>query len=146
MIAFFAGLLLVAVMVIGSISGNNEKLKIENREMKNKISELKRTLKYREYSFISYKGFPLKVVKICNIFNDGTTIKSVPVILNVSTNTESGRMLFNESVKKPDTYFEILIGNKIRAFYAAECSIEFLILIEIIDTDKGDKENETQNN
>ena len=31
MIAFLAGLLLLAVMVIGSISGSNEKLKIENR-------------------------------------------------------------------------------------------------------------------
>lgn len=49
-------------------------------------------------------------------------------------------MLFNESVKKPDTCFEILIGNKIRTFYVDECGIEFLILIEIIETDKGEQE------
>lgn len=101
MIAFLAGLLLVAVIVIGSISGENEKLKIENKEMKGKISELKRTLKFREYSFISYKGHPLKVVKICNFFNDGTTMKGIPVKLAVSTNTEGGRMLFKEFVKSP---------------------------------------------
>lgn len=133
MIAFLLGLLLISVMVIGIITGNNNKLKIENREMKNKISELKRTLKFREYSFISYKGLPLKVVKICNIFNDGTTIKSVPVILNVSTNTEGGSMLSMEFAKKPDTHFEILIGNKIKTFYVGDVSIEFLTLIEIID-------------
>lgn len=140
MIAFLLGLLLLAVIVIGIISDNNKKMKIENKEMKYKISKLKKTLKYREYSFISYKGLPLKVVKICNIFNDGTTIKSVPVILNVSTNTEGGRMLFNESLKKPDTHFEILIGNKIRTFYADECIRERLTLFEIIETDKGEQE------
>lgn len=137
MIAFLAGLLLLAVMVIGSISGNNEKLKIENKEMKNKIRELKRTLKFREYSFISYKGLPLKVVEIYNISYNGTRINDIPIKLTVSTNTEGGRMLFNEFAKKPDTYFEILIGNKIRTFYAAEYGIEFLILIEIMDTNKG---------
>lgn len=46
MIAFLAGLLLLAVIVIVIISGNNEKLKIENEEMKGKISELKKILKY----------------------------------------------------------------------------------------------------
>lgn len=100
MIAFLAGLLLLAVMVIGSISGNNEKLKIENEEMKGKISELKRTLKFREYSFISYKGLPLKVVKIYNISYNGTRINDIPTKLTVSTNTEGGRMLFNEFAKK----------------------------------------------
>lgn len=137
MIAFLLGLLVIAVIVIGIISSDNEKMKIENKEMKNKISELKRTLKFREYSFVSYKGFPLKVIKIGNIFNDGTTIKGVPVILKVSINTEGGRMLYMEFAKKHDTSFEILIGNKIRTFYVDEISIEFLILIEIIDTDKG---------
>lgn len=137
MIAFLLGLLVIAVIVIGIISSDNEKMKIENKEMKNKISELKRTLKFREYSFVSYKGFPLKVIEIGNIFNDGTTIKGVPVILKVSINTEGGRMLYMEFAKKHDTSFEILIGNKIRTFYVDEISIEFLILIEIIDTDKG---------
>lgn len=141
MIAFLAGLLLVAV-VIGITTKNDDELKIENREMKSKISELKRTLEFREYSFISYKGHPLKVVKINNIFNDRTTMKCIPVKLTVSTNTEGGRLLFNEFVKKPDTYFEILIGSKIRTFYVAECSIGFLILIEITDTDKGKQEDE----
>lgn len=139
MIAFLAGLLLVAVIVIGSISGNNEKLKIENKEMKGKILKLKKTLRLRKYSFISYKGLPLEVVKICYVFNDGTT-KDTLVKLNVNTNTKGGRMLFEEFVKKPDTYFEILIGNKIRTFYAVECGIGFLSLIEIIDTDKGKQE------
>ena len=55
-------------------------------------------------------------------------------------------MLYEEFAKKPDTYFEILIGNEIRTFYAAECSIGFLNLIEIINTDKGEKEDEVQNN
>lgn len=138
MIAFLAGLLLLAVMVIGIIFNDNKKFKIENEKMKGEILELKKTLRLRKYSFISYKGLPLEVVKICYVFNDGTT-KDTLVKLNVSTNTKGGRMLFEEFVKKPDTYFEILIGNKIRTFYAAECSIEFLILIEIIDTDKGEK-------
>ena len=142
MIAFLAGLLLLAVIVIGIISGNNEKLKIENEEMKGKISELKKILKYREYSFVSYKGLPLKVVKVGNICNDGTTIKSIPVILEVRINTEGGRMLSMEFAKKHDTFFEILIGNEIRTFYVDESSIEFLILIEIIDTDKGEQEDE----
>lgn len=100
MIAFLAGLLLVAVMVIGSISGNNEKLKIENEEMKGKISELKRALKFREYSFISYKGLPLKVVEIDNVSYNGTRINDIPVILKVRTNADGGRMLFNEFAKK----------------------------------------------
>lgn len=137
MIAFLIGLLVIAVIVIWIIFGDNEKMKIENKEMKGKISELKRTLKFREYSFISYKGYPLKTVKIGNIFNDGTTIKSIPVILNVSTNTEGGRMLCMEFTKKEDTIFEILIGNKIRTFYVDDVSLEFLTLIEIINTDKG---------
>lgn len=136
MIAFLAGLLLVAVIVIGIISGDNEKFKIENEEMKGKISELKKILKYREYSFVSYKGLPLKVVKINNIFNDGTTIKSIPVMLQVRINTEGGRMLYMEFAKKHDTSFEILIGNEIRTFYVDEVDIEFLILIEKIDTNK----------
>ena len=55
-------------------------------------------------------------------------------------------MLFEEFVKKPDTYFEVLIGRKIRTFYVGEIDKEFLTLIEIIDTDKGEKEDETQNN
>lgn len=139
MIAFLAGLLLVAVIVIGIIFDDNKKFKNENEEMKGKILELKKTLRLRKYSFISYKGLPLEVVKICYVFNDGTT-KDTPVKLNVSTNTKGGRMLFEEFVKKPDTYFEILIGNKIRTFYAAECGIGFLTLIEIIDTDKGEQE------
>lgn len=140
MIAFLVGLLLVAVIVIGIIFSDNEKFKSENKEMKAKISELKRTLKFRKYSFISYKGHPLKVVEINSICYNGTPIKGIPIKLTVSTNTEGGRMLFEEFVKKPDTFFEILIGNEIRTFYAAECSIEFLILIEIIDTDKGEQE------
>lgn len=136
MIAFLAGLLLLAVIVIGIISGDNERLKIENKEMKGKISDLKKILKFREYSFVSYKGLPLKVVKINNIFNDGTTIKSLPVMLQVRINTEGGRMLSMEFAKKHNTFFEILIGNEIRTFYVDEVSIKFLILIEIIDTDK----------
>ena len=145
MIAFLVGLLLVAVIVIGIIFSDNEKFKIENKEMKNKIRELKKTLRLRKYSFISYKGLPLEVVKICYAFNVGTT-KDTPVKLNVSTNTKGGRMLFDEFAKNPDTYFEILIGNEIRTFYAAKCSIGFLTLIEVIDTDKGKQENEIQNN
>lgn len=47
-------------------------------------------------------------------------------------------MLFEEFVKKPDTHFEILIGNKIRTFYVGKIDTEFLTLIEIIDTDKGE--------
>lgn len=137
MIAFLLGLLLLAVIVIGIIFSDNEKFKIENKEMKNKISELKRTLKFREYSFVSYRGHPLKLVKIGNIFNDGTTIKSIPVILNVSTNTEGGRMLYMEFTKKNDTIFEILIGNKIRTFYVDDVGLEFLTLVEIIETGKG---------
>ncbi len=137
MIAFLLGLLIIAVIVIGIIFSDNEKFKIENKEMKNKISELKRKLKFREYSFVSYKGHPLKLVKIGNIFNDGTTIKSIPVILNVSTNTEGGRMLCMEYAKNNDTIFEILIGNKIRTFYVDDVGLEFLTLIEIINTDKG---------
>lgn len=138
MIAFLAGLLLVAVMVIGSISGSNEKLKIENKEMKGKISQLKKALKYREYSFVSYKGLPLKVVEIDNISYNGTTIKDIPVILKVSTNTEGGRMLCMELAKKTDKFIEILIDNKIKTFYVGKVGIEFLTLIEIIDTDKGE--------
>lgn len=145
MIAFLVGLLLVAVIVIGIIFDDNKKFKNENEEMKGKILELKKTLKLRKYSFISYKGLPLEVVKICYTFNVGTT-NDTPVKLNVSTNTKGGRMLFEEFVKKPDTHFEILIGNKIRTFYASECGIGFLTLIEIIDTDKGKRGNETQNN
>lgn len=145
MIAFLTGLLLVAVIVIGIIFNDNKKFKIENEKMEGKILELKKTLRLRKYSFASYKGLPLEVVKICYVFNNETT-KDTPVTLNVSTNTKGGRMLFNESVKKPDTHFEILIGNEIRTFYADECSIEFLILIEIIDTDKGKQEDEIQNN
>lgn len=52
MIAFLAGLLLLAVIVIGIIFNDNKKFKIENEEMKGKISAFKKTLKYREYSFI----------------------------------------------------------------------------------------------
>lgn len=141
MIAFLAGLLLVAVMVIGIIFNDYKKFKTENEKMEGKILELKKTLRLRKYSFISYKGLPLEVVKICYVFNDGTT-KDTLVKLTVSTNTEGGRMLFNEFAKKPDTYFEILIGNKIRTFYAAECGIGFLILIETTNTDKGKQGNE----
>ena len=106
MIAFLVGLLLVAVIVIEIIFSDNEKFKSENKEMKAKISELKRTLKFRKYSFISYKGHPLKVVKFYNFFNDGTTMKGIPIKLAVSTNTEGGRMLFEEFVKKPDTFLK----------------------------------------
>lgn len=56
MIAFLAGLLLLAVIEIGIISGDNKKLKIENKEMKGKISELKRILKFREYSLYRTKA------------------------------------------------------------------------------------------
>ena len=145
MIAFLVGLLLVAVIVIGIIFSDYNNFKIENEEMKNKIRELKKTLRLRKYGFISYKGIPLEVNKICYTFNYGTT-KDTPVKFNVSTNTKGGRMLFEEFAKKPDTYFEILIGNEIRTFYACECSIGFLTLIEIIDTDKGRQGNEIQNN
>lgn len=142
MIAFLLGLLLLAVIVIGNISGDNKKFKIENEEMKGKISELKKILKYREYSFVSYKGLPLEVVKVGNIFNDGTTLKGVPVILIVKINTEGGRTLYMEFAKKHDTFFEILIGNKIRTFYVGEVSIEFLRLIEKIDKDKDMNQKE----
>ena len=98
-------------------------------------------MRLRKYSFISYKGLPLEVAKICYTVNDGT-IKDTPVKLKVSTNTKGGRVLFEEFAKKPDTYFEILIGNETRTFYAAECSIGFLTLIEIINTDKGKQEDE----
>lgn len=138
MIALLAGLLLVAVMVIGSISGNDKKLKIENKEMKGKISELKRTLNFREYSFISYKGHPLKVVEVDNICNDGTTIKSIPVILKVRTNADGGIM--QDVAKSHDEFFEILIGSKIRTFYVGKIDTEFLTFIEIINTDKGEQE------
>ena len=145
MIAFLVGLLLVGVIVIGIIFSDNEKFKIENKEMKNNILESKKTLRLRKYSFISYKGLPLEVVKICYAFNNGTT-KDTPIKLDVSTNTKGGRVLFEEFAKKPDTYFEILIGNEIRTFYVGEIDKEFLTLIEIINTDKGEKEDEVQNN
>lgn len=103
-------------------------------------------MRLREYSFISYKGHPLKVVEVDNICYNGTTIKGIPVKLKVRTNTDGGRMLFEEFAKKPDTYFEILIGNEIRSFYAAECSIGFLNLIKIIDMDKGKQGNEFNRN
>lgn len=135
MIAFLLGLLVIAVIVIGIIFDDYKKFKIENEKIKNKISELKKTLRLRKYSFISYKGLPLEVVKICYTFNDGTT-KDTLVKLNVSTNTKGGRMLLNEFVKKPDTSFEILIGREIRTFYVDDVSLEFLTLIEIINTDK----------
>lgn len=138
MIAFLLGLLVIAVIVIGIIFSDNEKFKIENKEMKNKISELKRTLKFREYNFISYKGHPLKVVEVGNICNNGTTLKGVPVMLKVRINTEGGKMLCMEYAKKNDTFFEILIGSKIRTFYLGEVGLEVLVLIEIIDTDKGE--------
>ena len=80
MIAFLAGLLLVAVIVIGIIFDDNKKFKNENEEMKNKIREFKKTLRLRKYSFISYKGLPLKVDKICYTFNDGTT-KDTPNVV-----------------------------------------------------------------
>lgn len=140
MIAFLAGLLLLAVMVIGSISGNNEKLKIENKEMKGKISELKRTLKFLEYSFISYKGLPLKVVKIYNISYNGTTRMDIFVKLKVRRNADGGIM--QDAVKNHDAFFEILIGSKIRTFYVGEIDTEFLTLIETTNTDKGEQENE----
>ena len=145
MIAFLVGLLLVAVIVIGIVFSDYKKFKIENEEIKYKIRELEKTLRLRKYSFISYKGLPLKVDKICYTFNYETT-KDTPIKFDVSTNTKGGRVLFEEFAKKPDTYFEILIGNEIRTFYACECSIGFLTLIEIIDMDKGKKEDETQNN
>lgn len=113
MIAFFFGLLLLAV-VIGITIENNDELKIENRKMKNKIRELKRTLKFREYSFISYKGHPLKVVEINSICYNGTPIKDIPVILKVRTNADGGIM--QDVAKSHDESFEILIGNKIRTF------------------------------
>lgn len=136
MIAFLAGSLLVAVMIIGSISGNNEKLKIENREMKNKISELKRTLKFREYSFISYKGHPLEVVEVDSICNNGATIKGITVILKVRANADGGIM--QDVVKSHDQFIEILIGRKIRTFYVGEIDKDFLTLVEITNTDKGE--------
>ena len=140
MIAFLAGLLLIAVIVIGIITGNNEELKIENKEMKGKISELKRTLKFREYSFISYKGHPLKVVEVDNINCNGTTIKDIPIKLKVRTNADGGIM--QDVAKSHDESFEVLIGRKIRTFYVGEIDKEFLTLIEIINTDKGEKERE----
>ena len=56
--------------------------------MKGKISELKRTLKFREYSFISYKGHPLKVVEIDNVNCNGAAIKGIPIKLKVRTNAD----------------------------------------------------------
>lgn len=140
MIAFLVGLLLVAVIVIGIVFNDNEKLKIENKEMKGKISELKRTLKFREYSFISYKGHPLKVVEVDNINCNGTTIKDIPVILKVRTNADGGIM--QDVEKSRDEFFEVLIGRKIRTFYVGKIDKEFLTLIEIINTDKGKQEDE----
>lgn len=140
MIAFLAGLLLLAVMVIGSISGSNEKLKIENKEMKAKISELKKALKFREYGFISYKGHPLKVVEVNSIYNNGTTIKSTTVILKVRRNADGG--IIQDVVKNHDEFVEILIGSKIRTFYVEEFDKEFLTLIETTNTDKGEQEDE----
>ena len=134
MIAFFFGLLLLAVVIGFTIENNNE-LKIENREMKNKIRELKRTLSFREYSFISYKGHPLKVVEINNISYNGTRINDIPVILKVRTNADGGIM--QNVAKSHDESFEILIGNKIRTFYVGKIDTEFLTLIEITNTDKG---------
>ena len=144
MIAFLVGLLLVAIIVIGIIFSDYKKFKIENKEMKGKISELKRTLNFREYSFISYKGHPLKVVEVDNINCKGTTIKSIPVILKVRTNADGGIM--QDVAKSHDESFEILIGRKIRTFYVGKIDKEFLTLIEIINTDKGEKGNEIQNN
>ncbi len=66
--------------------------------------------------------------------------KDTPVILNVSTNTKGGEMLFKEFAKKPDTHFEILIGSKIRTFYVGETDKDFLTLVEITNTDKGEQE------
>lgn len=134
MIAFLAGLFLLAV-VIGITTKNNDELKIENREMKNKIRELKRTLSFREYSFISYKGHPLKVVEIDNVSYNGTRINDIPVILKVRTNADGGIM--QDVAKSHDESFEILIGNKIRTFYVGKIDTEFLTLIEITNTDKG---------
>ena len=138
MIAFLLGLLVIAVIVIGIIFSDNEKMKIENKEMKNKISELKRTLKFREYSFISYKGHPLKVAEIDNICYNGTTLKSTSVILKVRRNADGG--ITQDVVKSHDESFEILIGNKIRTFYVGEIDTEFLTLVEITNTDKGEQE------
>lgn len=134
MIVFFFGLLLLAV-VIGITTENNDELKIENREMKNKIRELKRTLKFREYSFISYKGHPLEVAEVDEICYNGITIKDIPVILKVRANADGGIM--QDVVKNHDEFVEILIGRKIRTFYVGEIDKEFLTLIEITNTDKG---------
>lgn len=139
MIAFFFGLLLLAV-VIGIVTENNDELKIENRKMKNKIQELKRTLKFREYSFISYKGHPLEVAEVDEICYNGTTIKDIPVILKVRTNADGGIM--QDVVKNHDEFVEILIGRKIRTFYVGEIDKEFLTLIEITNTDKGEQQDE----
>ena len=144
MIAFLVGLLLVAVIVIGIIFSDYKNFKIENEEMKNKIRELKRTLKFREYSFISYKGNPLKVVEVDNVNCNGAAIKDIPIILKVRTNADGGIM--QDVAKSHDEPFEVLIGRKIRTFYVGEIDKEFLTLIEIINTDKGEKEDETQNN
>lgn len=144
MIAFLAGMLLLAVIVIGIIFNEYKKFKIENREMKVKISELKRTLKFREYSFISYKGHPLKVVEVDNVNCNGAAIKDIPIILKVRTNADGGIM--QDVAKSHDESFEVLIGRKIRTFYVGEIDNEFLTLIEIINTDKGEKEDEKQNN
>lgn len=141
MIAFLAGLLLVAVIVIEIIFNDYKKFKIESEKMEGKILEFKKALRLRKYSFVSYKGLPLEVVKICYVFNDGTT-KDTLVKLNVSTNTKGGRMLLEEFVKKPDTFFEILIGNEIRTFYVGKIDTEFLTLIEITNTDKEKQEDE----
>lgn len=136
MIAFLIGLLVIAVIVIGIIFSDNEKMKIENKEMKNKISELKRTLKFREYSFISYKGHPLEVVEVDNICYDGTTIMDTFVKLKVRRNADGGIM--QDVVKSHNELFEILIGSKIRTFYVGEIDTEFLTLVEITNTDKGE--------
>lgn len=134
MIAFFFGLLLLAV-VIGITTENNDELKIENKEMKGEISELKRKLKFREYNFVSYKGHPLKVVEIDNVSYNGTRINDIPVILKVRTNADGGIM--QDVAKSHDESFEILIGNKIRTFYVGKIDTKFLTLIEITNTDKG---------
>ena len=144
MIAFLVGLLLVAVIVIGITTESNDELKIENRKMGNKIRELERTLKFREYSFISYKGHPLKVVEVDNVNCNGAAINDIPIILKVRTNADGGIM--QDIAKSHDEPFEVLIGRKIRTFYVGEIDKEFLTLIEITDTDKGEKEDETQNN
>lgn len=104
--------------------------------MKNKISELKRTLKFREYSFISYKGRPLEVVEIDNICYNGTTRMDIFVKLKVRRNADGGIM--QDVVKNHDESFEILIGSKIRTFYVGEIDTEFLTLVEIINTNKGE--------